>query len=156
DGGAHGSLARGARHEHSDGADRTGHATDERSFSGGGAPCFGRPRRRHDARWVSAHDDHDLSGNDQPDSGEAMSITTRRRRRGGWILLMVLLILLALALPVAGYYTQSEDHMFTGQAMGAYTMASTRAERGAQEAILQLRSGVANTLTITALCDDKL
>jgi hypothetical protein len=85
-----------------------------------------------------------------------MSIAIRRRRRGGWIMLMVLLILLALAFAVAGYYTQSEDHMFTGQAMGAYTMASMRAERGAQDAILQLRSGVANTLSITALCDDKL
>jgi hypothetical protein len=78
----------------------------------------------------------------------------QRRRQGGWTLLMVLFILLALSFMVGAYYTQTEDHLFTGQAVGAHAIATARAEEGAQQAVALMRSGTINVNAITATCND--
>jgi hypothetical protein len=79
----------------------------------------------------------------------------RRRQQRGWIMLMVLMILLLLGIAVAGFYTQTESHLFTGQSLGAYAIASTRAEMAAQEAISLLRSGAIPVNAITSVCNDQ-
>ena len=79
---------------------------------------------------------------------------TMRRKQGGWILLMVMLILLLLGLAVAGFYSETESHLFTGQSIAAYQLASSRAERGAQEAVSMLRAGSLPLNSIVGPCND--
>ena len=67
---------------------------------------------------------------------------------------MVLMLLTAMALSVTAYYTQAEDNLFTGQSLAAYTLAAGRAERGVQDAVARLRSGVLPTNTLTIPCND--
>jgi hypothetical protein len=83
-----------------------------------------------------------------------MKRSNRRRRQGGWILIIVMMILLLLGLSVAGYYSETESHLFTGQSIAAYQLAALRAERGAQEAISMLRAGSLPVANITGVCND--
>lgn len=83
-----------------------------------------------------------------------MKRSMRKRRQGGWILIVVMMILLLLGLSVAGYYSETESHLFTGQSIAAYQLAATRAERGAQEAIAMLRAGSLPVANITGVCND--
>ena len=84
-----------------------------------------------------------------------MRAKLRRRKQGGWILLMVMMMLLVLALAVAGFYSQSESHLFAGQSISAYQLAATRAERGAQEAVAMLRAGSLPIGSIVGVCNDQ-
>lgn len=83
------------------------------------------------------------------------SLRRHRRRQGGWIMLMVLLVLLVLGVAVTAFYTQTEDHLFTGQSMAAHAIAASRAELGAQRAIAELRAGVLPLLNVVSPCNDQ-
>jgi hypothetical protein len=80
-------------------------------------------------------------------------LKARRRRQGGWILLMVMMMLTALALGVTAYYTESEDHLFTGQSLSAYQLAASRAEHGAQLALARIRSNMDKVTNLKDPCD---
>lgn len=80
-----------------------------------------------------------------------MRLKARRSPRGV-VLVAVLLLLVLLSLVVASYYNQSGDSLITAQASSRQQVAVGHAQRGADQAIFELRGGLLNVSTLVGVC----